>query len=200
MQLLLFDMQSQNGLPTLELALPHTEKEREGGERKALWWKDWTQPPTRTLSLPPSLPCPVELIWQRGGSISQFTQAAAAFFVLCLLLRSPCLCLHPHPPLCSLCARLFAHVCVRSVCVILHALGGGIIPSTVRWKTVQPLRLATPASYKLCSWGVMAQVSPPIFTHPHVPPLIVQSVTSSTCLPLLFFVSFHTVFTLIKPL
>lgn len=60
----------------------HGERQRREG-RKALWWKDWTQPPTRTLSLPPSLPCPVELIWQRGGSISQFTQATAAFFVCC---------------------------------------------------------------------------------------------------------------------
>ena len=36
MWLSLLDMQSQNGLPTLELALPHTETEREGGKEKAL--------------------------------------------------------------------------------------------------------------------------------------------------------------------
>lgn len=125
-------MQSQNGLATLELALPHTEKEREGGKERP--FDKRTEPSPHLHFFPPCLfPCPVELIWQRGGSISQFTQAAAAFCVLCLLLRSPCLCFHPHSPLCSLCADLFAHVCVYGVCVVLHALSGGIISCTVRW-------------------------------------------------------------------
>lgn len=98
-------------------SLTQRKKEKWWG-RKGLWWKDWTQPPAHTLSLPPSLPCPVELIWQRGGSISQFTQAAAAFFFsfLCRAFSfgSPCLRLHPHPPLCSLCARS----CLPRVCAL----------------------------------------------------------------------------------
>lgn len=119
MCLLLLDMQSQNGLPTLELALPHTEKERDGGKKGPLM--KGLNPAPHSHSSPPSLfpPCPVELIWQRGGSISQFTQAAAFFFfffLYCAFFHLPCLCLHPHPPLCSLCVCLFAHVCVHSVC------------------------------------------------------------------------------------
>lgn len=107
-------MQSQNGLPILGLALPHTLREKKR-ERKALWWKDRTQSPTCTPFLPPSFPCPVELIWQRGASISQFT-LAAAFLVLCRLSVALPVSLppytSPHPP--SLCIHLFTvFVCAQ---------------------------------------------------------------------------------------
>lgn len=177
----------------------HREGKRRGGKKGPLM--KGLNPAPHSHSFPPSvssLPCGVNLAKRRQHQ--PIYTSSSSFFLCCAFsfVRRASVST-PHPPLCSLCVCLFAHVCVHGVCVILHALGGGIISSTVRWKTVQPLRLATPASYKLCSWGVMAQVSPPTFTHPHVPPLIAQSVTSSTRLPLLFFVSFHSVFTLIKP-
>lgn len=55
----------------------------------------------------PPLPCPVELIRQRGGSISQFTQAACSFWMLRLLLRLSC------PRLC-LRTQACAHTCTHT--------------------------------------------------------------------------------------
>lgn len=165
MQHLLLDMLSPKGLPTLELALPHTEKGREGGKKGPLM--KGLNPAPHSHSFPPSfppLPCGVNLAKRRQQQ--PIYTSSSSFFLPCLLF--PCLAF-PHPPLSSLCLRLFGHVCVHSVCVIQHALAGGIISSTVRWKTVQPLRLATPASSKLCSWGVTAQVSPPSFTQSRAP-------------------------------
>ena len=106
-------MQSQDGLPTLELALPHTAKERRGKERPF----DERTEPSPPLVLFPSLvflPCPVELIWQRGGSISQFTQAAAAafFFFFC----APCLSPPPSTSLFFVCTLVCPCLCALCLC------------------------------------------------------------------------------------
>lgn len=152
-----FYLQSQNGFATLELALPHTET----GGKKGCLMKGLNPAPTCTFFPPCFFSCPVELIWQRGGSINQFTQAAAAFFCSGLLLCSPCLYFHPHPPLSSLCVGLFAHVCVH-VCVLLHALGGGIISCTIMW--FNPWGW-THLPHTGCAAQVTAQVLPPTFTY-----------------------------------
>lgn len=61
-------------------SLTQRERERKKGRMKGPLMKGLNPAPHSHFSLPPSLPCPVELIWQRGGSISQFTQAACSFF------------------------------------------------------------------------------------------------------------------------
>lgn len=122
------------------------------GEWKSLWWKDSTQPPLSHFSLPPSFPCPVELIWQRGGSISQFTQAACGssfFFYSFFFSFAPCLlhcwpCLVSPPPSQSLPLPCLPFLCAKIVCLcwewfILQAQGGGIIIwSNKRWRRPNP--------------------------------------------------------------
>lgn len=133
-KLLLLDTQSQTELPTLVLALLYTErkkKERGGNKRP---FDERTKPSPPLTLLPPSLPCPVELIWQRGGSISQFTQAACSFFCA---VPSTLLALPVSPPLLPLCSLLvcqFFCACVHNNCFIPQALGIGIICSTVKVK------------------------------------------------------------------
>lgn len=177
-------MESQNGSPTLELALPHTEKEREGGKKGPLM-KGLNPAPHSHSFLPPSLPCPVELIWQRGGSISQFTQAAAFFSFFFCAVPTPCsprLCLHPHPPLCSLCECLFAHVCMHGYSACIGW-----------WNNIKYSKVKdgpTPEAGNTC---LMQAVQlrchgTGITTYLHTSsraPLIVQSVTSSAYLPFL---------------
>lgn len=88
--------------------------------------------PHSHFSLPSSLPCPVELIWQRGGSISQFTQAACSFFcAVASFAYFACVSTPIHLSLLCLCASLLMFVCN---CFLLQALGGGIISCTVKVK------------------------------------------------------------------
>lgn len=81
------------------------QRERKKGGMKGPLMKGLNTAPTPShFSLPPSLPCPVELIWQRGGSISQFTQAACSFFFFFFLycafsIASRACVSTPHPPL-----------------------------------------------------------------------------------------------------
>lgn len=123
----------------------HTEREKAG--KKGPLMKGQNPAPTCTPFLPPSFPCPVELIWQRGASISQFT-LAAAFLVLRRLSVALPVSLppytSPHPLLC-------VYTCLQCLCVhsCCCACSGGIMSCTVTWKTVQALGLATPASYQL---------------------------------------------------
>lgn len=151
MWLSLLDMQSQNGLPTLELALPHTEKEREGGKERPFDERTEPSPPLALFpSLPfSSLPCGVNLAKRRQHQ-PIYTSSSSIFF-FCTVPSFTCLACASTPiHLSVLCVCTCLPMFVCTVSVILHALGGGI-SSTVRWKTVQPLRLATPVSYKLCS-------------------------------------------------
>lgn len=94
----------------------HSLKHRneEGGKKDSLM-KGRTPAPHLYSFLSPSLPCPVELIWQ-GSSNSQFTQAVAAFLVACLL--SPVLPVHP-PPCTSaffVCALVCQCLCAQCLC------------------------------------------------------------------------------------
>ena len=191
-------MLSQTGLPTLELALTHTEKEEEGGNKgplmKALNPAP-PPPPPRSHSSPPSSfpPCPVELIWQRGGSISQFTQAAAAaaasFFFSCrAFFCSPCLCLPPPPPSTSLffvCPCLPMFPC--TVCVCYSTCKG-------RWNNIGYSKVEdgpnprgcqhlTQAVRRRCRGTGINTIPPPVLVCPHL---------LCSLSPLNLFVSFHS--------
>lgn len=93
-----------------------TQRKKAKGGMKGALMKGLNPVPTLAPSLPPFLPCPAELIWQRGGgSISQFTQAGAAFCAvpslsLALLVSPPpytsLFCVHA-----LVCPRLCLYVC-----------------------------------------------------------------------------------------
>lgn len=128
MYFLLLDTQWRNGLPTLELALPHTEKEREVVGEKGPLMKGLNPAPRSHSSPPsfPSLPCGVNLAKRRQHQPIYTSSSSFFFSFLCRAFSfgSPCLCLHPHPPLCSLCAyACLPRVCARGVCVVVHASG-----------------------------------------------------------------------------
>lgn len=157
-------MQSQKGLPIRELALTNIEKKRKGRERS---FDERAQPSPHSHSFPPLFPpCPAEVIWQRGGgSISQFTQAGAAFCTLASLsLVMPDL--HPRAPLCSVRVAFYLPVSVCARCP--HS--DGMISSTFRWEKV-----SNPLGWQhLLDTSCAAQVSPPTFIHPLVSHVSVQ--------------------------
>lgn len=167
-----------------------TQRKKEKGERKAVWWKDWTQPP---LALFPSLffflPCGVNLAKRRQHP-PIYTSSSSSFFCSGLLLCSPCLYFHPHPPLSSLCVGLFAHVCVHVVCVLLHAMGGVIISCTVMW--------FNPWGWKhQFHTGCAAKVSWHRYCHLPSPVLIPPAYCAVYCfspLPQIFFISIMSSF------
>lgn len=77
------DMRSQNGWPTLELALPHTEKEREEGKKGPLMKE--LNPAPHSHSFAPSsslLPCGVNLAKRRQQQ-PIYTSTGSFFFLCC---------------------------------------------------------------------------------------------------------------------
>lgn len=137
-------MQPKNGLATLELALPHTEKEKDGGKKGPLM-KGLNPAPTCTFFLPVFflLPCGVNLAKRRQHQ--PIYTSSSRFFCS---VPSPSLALPAFPPPST---PLF-FVC-RLVCPCLCAWCLCCFACNGRWnnimhsKVVQPLRLKTPASY-----------------------------------------------------
>lgn len=65
-------------------------KERRGGKKKKSFDESTAARPPPTLSHSLLRPCPLELIWQRGGSLNQFTQTAFhSFFFFLFFNASP---------------------------------------------------------------------------------------------------------------
>lgn len=113
MWLLLLNTQSQSGLPSLDLALPHSGKERVGGKERP--FDERTEPSPHSHSFPPSvssLPCGVNLAKRRQHQ--PIYTSSSFLFVRCLLPRL--YVSTPHPPLCSLCVLVCPHLRARYLC------------------------------------------------------------------------------------
>lgn len=125
-----------------------THRKKEKGERKALWWKDWTHPP---LALFPSLffllPCGVNLAKRRQHQPIYTSSSSFFLFWPSPLLSSPVF-LPPSIPLFFVCRLVCPCLCG---CCLCSSACIGRWNSVMYSNVVQSLRLETPASYRICS-------------------------------------------------